>query len=65
MDEQTLQDDDYATPMADDIIMIKMKTELKILPDGHVELSTLWKEGRPHTQNNLEYAKKRLFALLA
>jgi hypothetical protein len=65
MDERMPQDDDYATPIADDIIMMKMKTELKILPDGYIELPTLWKEGRPHTQNNFEYAKKRLVALLA
>jgi hypothetical protein len=54
MDERTLQDDDYATPIADDIIMMKMKNGLKILPDGHIELPTLWKEGNPHTQNNFE-----------
>jgi hypothetical protein len=52
MDEQTPQDEDYATPIADDIIMMRMKTELKILPGGHVELPTLWKQGRRHTQNN-------------
>jgi hypothetical protein len=56
MDEQTQQDDDYATPIADDIIMMKMKKELKILPDEHIDLPTLWKEVRPHTQNNFEYA---------
>jgi hypothetical protein len=33
MDERTAQDDDYATPIADDLIMMKMKKELKMLPD--------------------------------
>jgi hypothetical protein len=56
MDKRTLQDDDYATPIADDLIMMKMKKELKILPDGHIELPTLWKQGPPQTQNNFECA---------
>jgi hypothetical protein len=64
MDKRTLQDDDYATPIADDLIMMKMKKELKILPDGHIELPTLWKQGPPQTQNNFECAKTRLFQLL-
>jgi hypothetical protein len=64
MDKRTLQDDDYATPIADDLILMKMKKELKILPDGHIELPTLWKQGPPQTQNNFECAKRRLFQLL-
>jgi hypothetical protein len=64
MDEQTPQDEDYATPIADDLIMLKMQDSLTILPDGHIQLPTLWKEGLPQTQSNFEYAKKRLFALL-
>jgi hypothetical protein len=43
---------------------MKMKKELKILPDGHIELPTLWKQGPPQTQNNFECAKTRLFQLL-
>jgi hypothetical protein len=64
MDERTPQDDDYATPIADDLIMMRMKKELEMLPDGHIQLPTIWKEGLPKTQNNFEYAKKRLFLLL-
>jgi hypothetical protein len=64
MDERTPQDDDYATPIADDLIMIKMQDSLTILPDSHIQLPTLWKEGLPQTRSNFEYAKKRLFALL-
>jgi hypothetical protein len=64
MDGCTPEDDNYATPIQDDLIMQKMKEELTILKDGHIQLPTLWKEGRPKTQNNYEYAKKRLFALL-
>jgi hypothetical protein len=44
--------------------MMKMKKELKILPDGHIEPPTLWKQGPPQTQNNFECAKTRLFSLL-
>jgi hypothetical protein len=64
IDGCTPEDDNYATPIQDDLIMQKMKEELTILKDGHIQLPTLWKEGRPKTQNNYEYAKKRLFALL-
>jgi hypothetical protein len=64
MDEGTSQDDDYATPIADDLIMMRMKKELVMLPDGHIQLPMIWKEGLPKTQNNFEYAKKRLFSLL-
>jgi hypothetical protein len=64
MDNQTPQDDDYATPIADDLIMMKMKEQFKILSDGHIQLPMLWKEGMPQTQNNFEYAKNLLFALL-
>jgi hypothetical protein len=64
MDERKSQDDDYATLIADDLIMMKMKKELKILPDGHIELPTLWKQGSPQTQHNFECAKTRLFQLL-
>jgi hypothetical protein len=35
-----------------------------MLPDGHIQLPTIWKEGLPKKQNNFEYAKKRLIALL-
>jgi hypothetical protein len=64
MDEGTSQDDDYATPIADDLIMMRMKKELEILPDGHIQLPTIWKEGLLKTRNNFEYANKRLFSLL-
>jgi hypothetical protein len=64
MDERTPQDDDYATPIADDLIMMRMKKELVKLPDGHIQIPTIWQEGFPKTQNNFEYAKKRLFSLL-
>jgi hypothetical protein len=64
MDIATPEDDDYATPIADDIIMLKMKEEVVILDDGHIHLPTLWRHGLPLTENNYEYAKKRLFALL-
>jgi hypothetical protein len=64
MDERTSQDDNYATPIADDLIMQRMKKELVMLPDGHIQLPTIWKEGLPKTQNNFEYAKKRRFSLL-
>jgi hypothetical protein len=64
MDGRTPEDDDNAKPIQDDLMMQKMKEELIIIQDGHIQLPTLWKEGRPETQNNYEYAKKRLFALL-
>jgi hypothetical protein len=64
MDKRTPQDDDYATPIGNNLIMMKIKKELTILPDGHIQLPTLWKEGQPNTHNNYEYAKKRLFSLL-
>jgi hypothetical protein len=64
MDDGTPQDDDYATPIADDLIMMRMKKELVMLPDDHIQLLTIWKEGLPKRQNNFEYAKKRLFLLL-
>jgi hypothetical protein len=64
MDEQTPQGDDYGTPIAGDLIMMKMQEQIKILPDGHIQLPTLWKDGMPQTQNNFEYAKKQLFSLL-
>jgi hypothetical protein len=64
MDERMSQDDDYATPIANDLIMMRMKKELVMLPDGHIQLPTIWKEGLPKRQNNFEYAKKRLFSLL-
>jgi hypothetical protein len=62
METDTPQDDDYATPIADDLIMMKMRQTMKILPDGHIQLPTLWKEGLPQTEN--KYAKTRLFSLL-
>jgi hypothetical protein len=34
---------DTATPIAADIIMLKMKEELVILDDEHIQLPTLWK----------------------
>jgi hypothetical protein len=43
METDTPQDDDYATPIADDLIMMKMRQTMKILPDGHIQLPTLWK----------------------
>jgi hypothetical protein len=64
MDNRTPKDDDYATPIGNDLIMMKMKNELTILLDGHIKLTTLWKDGQPRTQNNYEYAKNRLFLLL-
>jgi hypothetical protein len=30
------------------------KKELVMLPDGHIQLPTIWKEGLPKTQNNFE-----------
>jgi hypothetical protein len=63
-DNRTPKDDDYATPIGDDLIMMKMKKELTILPDGHIQLPTLWKEGQPNTHKNYEHAKNRLFSLL-
>jgi hypothetical protein len=54
MDERASQDDDYATPIADDLIMMRMKKELVMLPDGHIQLPTIWKEGLPKTQNNFK-----------
>jgi hypothetical protein len=64
IDNRTPEDDDYATPIGDDLIMMKMKKELTILPNGHIQLPTLWKDGQLKTQNNYEYAKNRLFSLL-
>jgi hypothetical protein len=64
METDTPQDDDYATPIADDLIMMKMLQTMKILPDGHIQLPTLWKEGLQQMENNYKYAKTRLFSLL-
>jgi cytochrome oxidase assembly protein ShyY1 len=63
METDTPQDDDYATPIAEDLIMMKMRKTMKILPDGHIQLPTLWKEELPQRENNYEYAKTRLFSL--
>jgi hypothetical protein len=41
MDNRTPKDDDYATPIGDDLIMMKRKKELTILLDGHIQLPTL------------------------
>jgi hypothetical protein len=43
MDERTQEDDDYATPISDNLIMLKMQKELLILPDGYIQLPMLWK----------------------
>jgi hypothetical protein len=45
MDTATPEDDDYVTPIADDIIMLKLKQEVVILDDGHIQLPTLWRQG--------------------
>jgi hypothetical protein len=36
MDDRTPKDDDYATHIGYDLIMMKMKKELTILRDGHI-----------------------------
>jgi hypothetical protein len=46
MDNRTPKYDDYATHIGDNLIMMKMKKELTILPDGHIQLPILWKEAR-------------------
>jgi hypothetical protein len=63
IESKTKEDNDYSTPISEDL-MIKMKKSSCILPDGHIKLPTLWKEGKPLTPSNYEYAKVRLFSLL-
>jgi hypothetical protein len=50
--------------IGDDLIMMHMQKELTILPDGHIQLPTLWKDVLPKTHYNYEYSKNRLFSLL-
>jgi hypothetical protein len=58
METDTPQDDDYATPIADDLITMKMRQTMKILPNGHIQLPTLWKEGLLQTEKNYEYVER-------
>jgi hypothetical protein len=56
MQSNTKEIADYSTPISEDLLMIKMKNSLCILPDGHIKLPTLWKEGKTLTPSNYEYA---------
>jgi hypothetical protein len=51
-------------PSADYFAVGRRQKELTILPDGHIQLPTLLKEGQPNTHNNYEFAKNKLFSLL-